>query len=158
MDEKNMEQLGIVEKTEQAAREHFRHGLNCTECVVQGFLDTHDTGMPSEVLALATGFGGGVGRTKNLCGAISGAVMALGLVKGRRNPLAKETPGERVRELGELYPFFTDMVREIEAHYGTLVCSELSAPFGEFESKARRRNCQEMVGYCAAIAAKYAGK
>jgi C_GCAxxG_C_C family probable redox protein len=158
MDEKSMEQFSIVEKTEQAAKEHFRHGLNCAECVVQGFLDTHDTGMPQEVLALTTGFGGGIGRTKNLCGAISGAVMALGLVKGRRNPLAKETAAERIGELGEIYPFYTEMVQELEAHYGTLICRELCAPHGEFEGKARRKNCQEMVAFCAALAAKYAEK
>jgi len=150
------QQLSMIEKTEQAAKEYFRHGLNCAECVVQGFLDTHDTGMPSEVLALATGFGGGVGRTQNLCGAISGAVMALGLVKGRRNPQEKETPAERIRELGEIYPLYAEMVREIEAQYGTLICRELCAPHGDFEGKVRRKSCQEMVGYCAALAAKYA--
>jgi C_GCAxxG_C_C family probable redox protein len=158
MENHSMEQLSMIEKTEQAAKEHFRHGLNCAECVVQGFLDTHDTGMPQEVLALTTGFGGGIGRTHNLCGAISGAVMALGLVKGRRNPQEKETPAERIRELGEIYPFYADMVREIEDNFGTLICRELCAPHGDFEGKARRKNCQEMVGYCAALAAKYAEK
>lgn len=148
--------LTVPEKAEQLAKEYFREGLNCAECVLLAFMDTHETGFPEEVLALATGFGGGIGHTKNMCGAISGAVMALGLVRGRKNPFAKETPKERALELREIYPAFAEMVRQIEEDYGTLICAELSNPHGEFEGKARRKNCQEIIGYCAALSAKCA--
>ena len=68
------------------AMNYFRQGLNCTECVMRAFMDMHDTGLPEEVICMGTGFGGGIGHTKNICGAITGACMAVGMVKGRRDP------------------------------------------------------------------------
>jgi len=146
--------LTLAEEAEQRARDYFRQGLNCAECVLKAFMDTHETGMSEEILALSTGFGGGIGRAQSLCGAIAGAVMAVGTVKGRRNPLEKETPRERAQELGGIYPTFAEMAQEITEHYGSLICKELSAPFDEFEGKARRKSCQEIIGFCAALAAK----
>ena len=146
-----------MELAESIAKGYFRQGLNCTECVMRTFLDMHDAGLPDEVMCMGTGFGGGIGHTKNICGAITGAAMSLGMVKGRRDPFEKEEMKDRVKQLqGEIYPVFGDMIREIEAQYGTLICRELSDPFGDFEGKARKKNCMQMIGYCAAIAEKYA--
>mgnify|MGYP007022410953 CR=1 FL=1 len=47
---------------------------------------------------------------------------------------------------------------EIEEKYGTLICKEMAQPFGDFESKPRKKNCMEIVSYCASLAAKYAEK
>ena len=98
---------------------------------------------------MATGFGGGIGHTKNICGAITGAVMALGTVKGRRDPFGpKEEMGARIQHLqGDIYPVFGKMVNEIEDKYGTLICREMSQPFGDFDSKPRKKNCMETVSY-----------
>ena len=74
--EENRE-LTRAELVEQDAKECFKQGLNCSECVMTAFLNHFDTGLPKEVVKLATGFGGGMGHTKNTCGAITGAVMAL---------------------------------------------------------------------------------
>lgn len=157
MDEVNRERMSAPERAAQAAKGYFREGLNCAECVLLSFMDTFDTGMPKDILALATGFGGGVGQTRNMCGAVSGAVMALGIRKGRRDPFAgEETPRERAAQLREIYPCFADLVNEIKERYGSLVCAELSAPYGDFESKARRKNCQEIIAYCARLAAERA--
>ena len=38
----------------------------------------------------------------------------------------------------------------------TAVCRELSDPFGDFNGKERKRNCKQMIGYCASLAEKYA--
>ena len=50
------------------------------------------------------------------------------------------------------------MVNEMKDEYGTLICSELSDPFGDFAGKARKKNCMEMIAYCSALAEKYANK
>ena len=103
--EENRE-LTRAELVEQEAKECFKQGLNCSECVMTAFLNHFDTGLPKEVVKLATGFGGGMGHTKNTCGAITGAVMALSAIVGRENPLAKETAGERIKELQQdIYPY-----------------------------------------------------
>ena len=49
-----------------------------------------------------------------------------------------------------------EQIEEIEAKYGTLICREMSQPFGDFDSKPRKKNCMEITAYCAALAVKYA--
>ncbi len=152
-----IKELTLVEKVQADAKNGFRNGLNCSECVMTAFMNHFETGLPKEVIKLATGFGGGMGHTKNTCGAITGAVMALSAVVGRENPMAKETMMERIHELDEdIYPVVGKMVEEMEKEYGTLICSELSNPHGEWEGKARKKNCMAMIAYCAGLAAKHA--
>ena len=122
-----------IEKAESVAGEYFKQGLNCAECV----------------------FGGGMGQTRNTCGAITGAILALSALKGR-NPFEKETPKERIQQIQQVYVPFKEMVQEIEQHYGTLICKELSAPHGDFAGKERKKNCKQVISYCAGLVAKYA--
>lgn len=149
-----------METADEISRGYFRQGLNCTECVLKTFMDMYDTELPEEVLCMASGFGGGIGHTKNICGAITGAVMALGTVKGRRNPFGpKEEMGDRIKHLqGQIYPTFGEMIKEIEGEYGTLICNEMSQPFGDFDSKPRKKNCMEVIAHCVKLACKYAEK
>ena len=148
-------ELTLPEQARDQAKNYFRQGLNCTECVMQSFLDIHGSDLPPEVIALATVFGGGMGHTKNTCGAITGGVMALSAVIGRKHPLAKESMAERIAELNEIYDFSGRMVHEMEEKFGTLICKELSDPHGDFEGKARKKSCMQMIGDCAEIAMKY---
>ena len=65
--------------------------------------------------------------------------------------------GERITELQQgIYPIVGKMVNEIKDEYGTLICSELSNPFGDFACKERKKNCMTMIMHCANLAAKYA--
>lgn len=145
----------IPQQASECAKNYFRQGLNCSECVMATFLDMHGSDLPNEILCLASGFGGGMGHTKNTCGAITGAVMALSAVVGRKNPLEKETMAERIQELQKIYEIEGRMVEEIKEKYGTLICSELSAPMGDFEGKTRKKNCMQMIGECTEIAMRY---
>lgn len=145
----------LIAEAEEKARNYFKQGLNCTECLLQTIMDLNDVNLPQEVICLATGFGGGIGETKNTCGAITGAVLALSAVKGRRNPFAKETLRERVVEIKSHYDPFADMINEIDDIYGTLICKELTAPLGDYEGKARKKNCMQIIGHCAGITQKY---
>ncbi len=66
-----------MEKTTKA-EEYFCAGYNCAQSVVAVF--AQENGCPEDLsLRLATGFGGGMGRTQKTCGAVTGAYMALGL-------------------------------------------------------------------------------
>lgn len=149
-----------IEYADAQARNYFRSGLNCTECVMRAFMDMYETDLPDDVLCLATGFGGGIGHTKNTCGAITGSILAMGFVKGRKDPFGpKEEMGARIKVLqGEIYPVFGAMVEEVKDTYGTLICSELSAPMGDFDGKARKKNCMEIIAYCSRLASKHAQK
>ena len=152
-EEKN---LTMAEQAAENARNYFKQGLNCTECVMASFMDVHGSnGLPRDILCLATGFGGGMGHTKNTCGAITGAVMAMSLALGRKNPMEKETMADRITELNGIYAEVAPLVEELEQEYGTLICRELSNPHGDFECKARKKSCMQMIGHCAELAVKH---
>lgn len=154
--DKSLEELMAL--ADELGRGYFRQGLNCAECVLRTVMDIYECNVPDEVICMATGFGGGMGHTKNTCGAITGAVLALGLIKGRRDPFGpKEEMGARVKQLqGEIYPVFGGMIEEMESHFGTLICREMAQQFEDFDSKPRKKNCMETIAYCAALAVKYA--
>lgn len=149
----------------ELARDNFRLGLNCAESTFKACIDSGLFGeCPAETIALASGFGGGLGGKRQLCGAVVGGALALGLVKGRKNPLAKETMEERVAELndeGGVYDVFRGYADEIEGEFGALTCAELAKEWiekGEMGTKERKKHCQGIVGFCAKTAYKHANK
>jgi len=71
----------MTTKTAQKAVELFDSGYNCTEAVLFALTEKFSQKTPF-IPRIATGFGGGVGRSGSICGALSGAVMAVGLLRG----------------------------------------------------------------------------
>jgi len=152
-------------KAEANAKEHFRHGLNCGECVFKGFLDLGISELAPETVRLASGMGGGIGFTKHLCGAVNAGLLIIGSRHGRPDPYARPTFEERVDELHHegtgIYPRHAEYVRQVIAEYGTLECYDLCFPFDQSTKdgvKARARNCQKLIGFCARIATEAALK
>ena len=110
--------LGNVSHAERA-RELFYSGYNCAQSVFCAFTDV--TGFDLDTSArLASSFGAGLGRLREVCGCVSGAAMVLGAVEGYDDPSdknAKKEHYERVRE-------FAAHFRESE---GSIICKELLA-------------------------------
>jgi C_GCAxxG_C_C family probable redox protein len=105
-----------VSKVELAVAAH-REGFNCSQAVLSAFAP--DLGLDREVaLRVSSVFGAGIGRTGQTCGAVSGALMAIGLKYGSINPEDKTTK-ERVYALGR------EFVRQFRARNGTTLCPEL---------------------------------
>lgn len=74
-----------VEETGARAKGLFDSGMFCAESVLQAVAE--QAGIESPLIPrIATGFCSGVARTKGMCGAVSGGLMALGLIFGRDNP------------------------------------------------------------------------
>ncbi len=72
-----------LEYSERAlkAKAFFEQGYNCAQSVALAFCD--ETGLAPETAAkLASSFGAGMGRLREVCGAVSGALLVLGAVKG----------------------------------------------------------------------------
>ncbi len=155
----------IAEKASQTAMEHFKHGLNCGECVFQGYLEQKTTDYPPEVVALVSGMGGGMGFTKHTCGAVNAGMCVIGSRHGRKNPFAKESFEDRVDELHHegtgVYPRHGEYIRKCIAEFGTIECRDLCFPFDESTpegKKNRARNCKKIIGWCAKEATKAALK
>ena len=103
----------------ERARALFYEGYNCAQAVFCAFTDV--TGLDMETAArLASGFGGGLGRLREVCGTVSGAVLALDMAAGYADPkdaLAKKAHYQRVRDLAGR---FADA-------QGSIICRELLA-------------------------------
>ena len=133
----------------------FQEGYNCAQAVFCAFADV--TGLDLETSArLASSFGGGLGRLREVCGAVSGAAMVLGMAEGYADPKdaqAKKDHYARVRD-------FAARFREAN---GSIVCRELLAggdphaarPGGEPEARTpefyKKRPCPELVGMAVEI-------
>ena len=68
----------------QKAEEFFHYGYNCAQSVVLAYEDILGVDKDT-LLKLSAPFGGGVGRLREICGAVSGGVMVLGMVTGLDN-------------------------------------------------------------------------
>lgn len=96
------------------AVEHFEQGFNCAQAVFSAFASQH--GMDEVIaLKLASPFGGGVSRRGEICGAVSGALLTLGLVRGSATPQGKEAT----------YLIGQEFLRKFEAMHNALRCNDL---------------------------------
>lgn len=79
----NLKNEVSIAKITKDAEDLFRGGFFCSEAVVSAIRSNFELDVPEEVIAMASGFPVGIGRSKCLCGAVSGGVMAIGLIFGR---------------------------------------------------------------------------
>ncbi len=119
----------------QRAEELFRQGYNCAQAVVFAFSDL--PGGDSDVaLRIASGFGGGIAHRQDTCGAVTGAIMALGSRHGR-------ALGEPKARTDATYALAGQFMRRFEASHGTCICRDLlggcdfNTETGEREFKER---------------------
>lgn len=147
----------ILDRVRERARNNYRTGLNCAECVFRAIYDEGVTELPPEIISMATGFGGGIGLSGNTCGAVSGAVLAVGCVHGRKNPEAIEDKHERAMDLsGEAgrYRLFNNIPREFADKFGDAKCANLVGPY-EWSSRERHKMCQDFIGEAAVIGMRW---
>ena len=100
------------------AGELFLTGSNCAQAVILAFNDI--TGLDDKTaLRLSSPFGGGIGRMREVCGAVSGMYMVLGLLYGY------EEPGEKDCNKKALYKEVQDLADKFRAECGSILCREI---------------------------------
>ncbi len=126
------EKIDLQEAGEKAAG-YFGEGYHCAEAVVAAFLESLGDD-PTEAVAHATPFGGGFGRTfGEACGVLSGCLIAIGHVCGRRR---RGEGWDRPAEFGAaIRQWFIDS-------YDTTNCGILRERFGEENQMAQ---CRKLV-------------
>jgi C_GCAxxG_C_C family probable redox protein len=106
-----------MERSEQASS-LFLSGNNCAQSVVLSFAD--DLKFSKELaLKMAAGFGGGMGKQQGTCGAVTGAIMVLGMFKGEQVNNNDELKSGTYAAVKELTQRFTET-------YKTTSCRELT--------------------------------
>jgi len=126
----------------EQAKELFLSGYNCAQSVVLCFAD--DLKFSKELAQkMAAGFGGGMGKQQETCGAVTGAIMVLGLLKG-----------EEVNNNDELkassYGAVKDLTRDFVAEYKTTKCRDIiGCDLNTPEGSAKFKDEKIMENVCA---------
>ena len=95
----------------------FVQGYNCAQAVAVAFCDV--TGLDEKTAArMASSFGGGMGRMREVCGAVSGMLLVAGLLYGYDDPKAS-------KEKRDLYAQVQAMAGRFREELGTIICREL---------------------------------
>lgn len=152
--EKSTKNETVCEKSRgDRARELFREGYNCSQAVTLAFADELEArGISKEMAAgLATSFGGGLGRLREVCGCVSGMALVCGALEGYTDPKAAAEKQDHYKKIQELVTTFKN-------ENGSYICRELLAgintdtnpvPEARTESYYKKRPCAELAA-CAA--------
>lgn len=138
----------------EMAKENFLSGYNCSQSVVLAFSDL--TGVDKDtLLKLSSPFGGGMGRMREVCGAVSGMYIVLGLLEGYSDNKAYE-------QKKELYKTVQELAERFKVENGSIICREvLKNPSSSPEPTIRddkfykERPCVKMVMTAADILENY---
>ena len=140
----------ISEREKQAVR-NFASGCNCAQSVVLAYADI--LGLTQEQAArVSVGFGGGIGRLRDNCGAFSAAVMLCGALEGPQGA-CKEHRAQTYARVQEVH-------RQFVARNGSISCAELlgraktpEAPTPDARTQAyyRSRPCARIIRYACQI-------
>ena len=143
---------------EEKARALFAEGYNCSQAVVLAFAE--EIGLPTDQLArMASSLGGGMGRLREVCGAVSGMFVVCGFLKGYDDPAATTEKAEHYARIQHLAAAFKQ-----ELGCDTIICRELLGedgkdrspnPSARTEAYYRRRPCGDMVGVAARVLENY---
>ncbi|MDW7670524.1 MAG: C-GCAxxG-C-C family (seleno)protein [Bacillota bacterium] len=111
-----------VQKIRQDAEDFFRSGqYYCSEAIVASMRQNFELDMPEEMIAMASGFPVGIGKSKCTCGAISGGVLTLGYFFGRTAGSNPKDP-QSVKTLELAY----ELQDDFKKNHKLLCCSVLT--------------------------------
>ena len=146
----------MVNKSEktQIAREYFLKGYNCSQSTAIPFCE--EIGQDEKTVLMAmSGFGGGVARLREVCGAVSGITYICGMIDGEYNPSDLDDK-ERV------YKLIQAQIMKFQEKHKTINCGELLKVFDKNPMPTKRtkeyyedRPCLSLVEDAAGLIADY---
>jgi C_GCAxxG_C_C family probable redox protein len=148
-----------LEARVQRAVDNFMQGYGCCQSVVAAFADLYNL---DDTMAkrIAAGFGGGVGRMRMMCGAVSGIVILAGLDRG-------QIDGADRKGKSMCYKVVQELLDEFKVQNGSVVCAELLGLKGHEKAQSsyvasprtaeyyKTRPCTAKVESAARIFAEY---
>ena len=101
----------------QIAVSRFQEGFSCSQAVLSAFSDAFDLEL-NLALKISQPFGGGIAHRGDVCGAVSGALMVIGLEYGR-------TQADDIPSRDRTYTAVTTFIEKFEGFFGSIICKEL---------------------------------
>ena len=154
--EKQEAEADLERSHSQIAMSYFKKGYNCAQAVFLSFCDEY--GMDEETaIKVSSSFGAGMGRLREVCGAVSGMFMVAGLIYGYTDP-------KDYKKKTEHYERIQALAKEFEERNGSIICRELlglgagkdkPVPEKRTAEYYKKRPCAELVGMAADIMDSY---
>ncbi len=138
------------------AMDLFKEGYNCSQAVFLAFEDKYNIDRTT-ALKLSSSFGGGMGRLREVCGAVSGMFLVAGVLYGYDEPKDYDKKTEHYARIQQL-------AKEFEAPNSSIICRELlglgvakdtPVPERRTDEYYKKRPCAELVGIATAIMEQY---
>ena len=161
MEYENAAQQSVSISAKQRAQAFFEEGYNCSQSVFLAFADRY--GFSQQLAAkMSASFGGGVGRLREVCGAVSGMALVCGLECGA-------TEGNDQEGKATNYAKMQALAAQFQEKNGSLICRELlgiekqsqtdekTGGMGNYQPQSRTKDyyatrpCKELVGSAAEI-------
>ena len=131
-----MEEFPVAVRNQ--AGNYFKEGYNCAEAIFLTYQPLLSPEIDPSMVRLFTGFGSGVGESGCMCGALTGSIAALNMIKGRTtNQLSRD----------EAYKLAKEFADRFFDKYGATCCRVLN-PY-PFETKEHLVNCLKITGNTA---------
>ncbi len=142
-------------KNSEKAVELFYEGYNCSQAVFGAFAE--QLGLPMDTaMKIASSFGGGVGRLREICGACSGMIMAVGMLYGYSTPETGDVKKEH-------YALVRELCDRFRKENSSIICREIlgnmaevgGIPEARTESFYKKRPCVKCIRSAAEILEMY---
>lgn len=140
----------------ETARALFLRGYNCAQSVSGAF--SAELNLPFDtVVRLASSFGGGMGRMREVCGAVSGMFLVAGMLYGY------DDPNDRSAKTAH-YARIQQLAAQFREQFGSIVCRELLGvegtdrsyvPSARTDAYYKKRPCADLVAKAAEILSDY---
>lgn len=152
----NVEELLKNSKRAKKGMALFKEGYNCSQAVFLAFADLYGID-ESVALKLSSSFGGGMGRLREVCGAVSGMFMVAGVLYGYEDPKDHLAKSEHYARIQELAAKFAEINRSIICRELLGLTEKKSEPVPEKRTEEYyvKRPCEQLVGIAAALMEEY---
>lgn len=145
-------ELNVQERAEKA-RQLFREGYNCSQAVLLAYTDLFPLDAET-AKAIASSFGGGMGRMREVCGTCTAMFAIAGLAR------PSTVPGDTKSKM-ENYALVQELAQEFKKETGSIICRDMlklngnthegPIPEQRTEDYYKRRPCSELVYLAAEI-------
>lgn len=146
----------MSENKREKAQALFKQGYNCAQSVLLAYADELNLDKKTAAM-ISSSFGGGMGRMREVCGAVSGMFMVMGLKKGY-------SEAEDVEGKARLYAQIQELAARFKKLNGSIICRELlegveksssPTPSERTQQYYKKRPCELLVGDAAQIIEEY---
>ncbi|MGC9779150.1 MAG: C_GCAxxG_C_C family protein [Candidatus Heimdallarchaeota archaeon] len=107
----------MTDDIEKIAKDYFATGYNCAQAVLRTVLE-HKGLYFNEAPMVAAGFGGGISRRGEICGTLTGAIMAIGVIH-------EQTIDDRSELKAATYKSTAELIEKFSEIHDTPICNEL---------------------------------